>query len=137
EDDDARDTRGLVEEAGRRCLVRRFDVGDPDACAEFVRGVVDEFGRLDVLVNNAAEHTARESITDIPREQLERTFRTNVFGTFYMTQAAVPHMKSGGVILMTGSVTGLEGHPILLDYAATKGALHVLTRSLARNLSDR
>ncbi|MEX2570319.1 MAG: SDR family oxidoreductase [Gemmatimonadota bacterium] len=137
EDEDARETRRLVQEAGRRCFVRRFDVGDAAACKGFVDAVVGEFGGLDILVNNAAEHTMRESITDIPPEQLERTFRTNIFGLFFMIQAALPHMEAGGVILNTGSVTGLKGHPVLLDYASTKGAVHVLTHSLAKNLSDR
>ncbi len=137
EDADARETRRLVQEAGRRCFVRRFDVGSFAACRDFVDAVVGEFGRLDILVNNAAEHTEQDSIVDIAEDQLERTFRTNVFGPFFMIQAALPHMKMGGVILNTGSVTGLEANPKLLDYASTKGALHVLTKSLARNLSDR
>ena len=137
EDEDAEETRRLVSEAGRRCLVRRMDVGDAGACAEFVNAVVGEFGRLDILVNNAAEHTEQESIEEIADEQLERTFRTNVFGIFYLTKAALPHMKAGGVILNTGSVTGLKGHPTLLDYAASKGAVHVFTQSLATMLADR
>jgi NAD(P)-dependent dehydrogenase (short-subunit alcohol dehydrogenase family) len=137
EDVDARETRRLVQEAGRRCFVRRFDVGEPHECRAFVVDVAGEFGKVDILVNNAAEHTEQSTIGDISSEQLERTFRTNVFGAFYMIQAALPHMPAGGVILNTGSVTGLEGHPVLLDYAATKGALHNLTRSLATNLSDR
>jgi NAD(P)-dependent dehydrogenase (short-subunit alcohol dehydrogenase family) len=137
EDEDARETRRLVQEAGRSCFVRRFDVGVASECRDFVDAVVGEFGRLDVLVNNAAEHTSQESITDITEDQLERTFRTNIFGVFYMVQAALPHMKAGAVIINTGSVTGLQGHPQLLDYASTKGALHVFTKSLARNLSGK
>ena len=137
EDEDARLTQRLVEEARRRCISRRFDIGDREACRRFVDEAVSEFGRLDILVNNAAEHTAQASIVDITEEQLERTFRTNVFGTFYMTQAVVPHLKPGSVVLMTGSVTGLHGHPMLLDYASTKGSLHMLTKSLAKNLSDK
>jgi NAD(P)-dependent dehydrogenase (short-subunit alcohol dehydrogenase family) len=137
EDEDARETRKLVQEAGRRCLVKRFDVGVPSACSDFVESVVGEFGRLDVLINNAAEHTAQESIADIGVDQLERTFRTNVFGTFFMIQAALSHLKPGSVIINTGSVTGLQGHPQLIDYASTKGAIHVLTQSLATNLSER
>jgi NAD(P)-dependent dehydrogenase (short-subunit alcohol dehydrogenase family) len=137
EDEDAEETRRLVEEAGRRCFVRRFDVGDAAACRDFTEAALGELGSLDILVNNAAEHTAQESITDISQEQLERTFRTNIFGPFFMIQAALPHLKAGGVIINTGSVTGLHGHPILLDYASTKGALHVLTKSLAKNLSER
>lgn len=137
EDEDASETRRLVEETGRRCFVRRFDVGDAAACRSFVEEAVGEFGRLDILVNNAAEHTAQESITGIDEEQLERTFRTNVYGPFFMVQAALPHLKAGAVIINTGSVTGLEGHPTLLDYASTKGALHVLTKSLASNLAEK
>jgi NAD(P)-dependent dehydrogenase (short-subunit alcohol dehydrogenase family) len=137
EDEDAAETRRLVEEAGRRCFVRRYDVGDAGACREFVDAVADEFGRIDILVNNAAEHTARDEITEITEEQLERTFRTNIFGVFFMIQAALPHLKEGAVILNTGSVTGLHGHPLLMDYASTKGALHVLTQSLAKNLSEK
>lgn len=137
EDGDAAETRRWVQEAGKRCLARRFDVGDPRACRDFVDATVEEFGRLDILVNNAAEHTARESIEEISPEQLERTFRTNIFGAFYMVQGALPHLQPGGVILNTGSVTGLRGHPELIDYAATKGALHVLTQSLAQSLGKR
>jgi len=137
EDEDARETRRLVEGAGRRFLARHLDVGDPVACRDFVATVIDQFGRLDILVNNAAEHTSRESIADIPVEQLERTFRTNIFGPVFMVQAALPHLKPGAVILNTGSITGLQGHPLLIDYAATKGAIHNLTQSLASGLSER
>jgi NAD(P)-dependent dehydrogenase (short-subunit alcohol dehydrogenase family) len=137
EDEDARETRRLVQEAGRRCLVKRMDVGDPDACRDLVSAVMDEFGGIDILVNNAAEHTARDSIEEIPVEQLERTFRTNVFGVFYLIQAALPHLDAGAVILNTGSVTGLNGHPELIDYASTKGAIHVLTQSLSTSLAER
>jgi NAD(P)-dependent dehydrogenase (short-subunit alcohol dehydrogenase family) len=137
EDEDARETRRLVQEAGRRCFSRRFDVGDASACRAFVADVVAELGGLHILVNNAAEHTARESIEEIPEAQLERTFRTNVFGVFFMIQAALPELEPGAVIINTGSVTGLQGHPGLLDYAATKGAVHNLTQSLAGNLSER
>ena len=137
EDEDARETRRLVQEAGRRCFVRRFDVGVAAECGSFVEAAVGEFGRLDILVSNAAEQHPRESIEEISEEQLERTFRTNVFGAFHMTKAALPHMKAGGSIIITGSVTGLRGNPQLIDYSSTKGALHVLTMSLARNLSSR
>ncbi len=114
-----------------------MDVGDPQACRDFVDAAVAEFGRLDVLVNNAAEHTEQDTIESISSEQLERTFRTNVFGVFYMTQAALPHLEAGSVIINTGSVTGLKGHPSLLDYASSKGAVHVFTQSLAAMLADR
>jgi NAD(P)-dependent dehydrogenase (short-subunit alcohol dehydrogenase family) len=137
EDEDASETRRLVEEAGRRCIVRRMDVGDASACRQLVQSVIADIGRIDILVNNAAEHTQQDSIGEIPEAQLERTFRTNVFGVFFMIQAALPHMQAGSVILNTGSVTGLEGHPGLLDYASTKGAVHVLTKSLAKSLSEK
>ncbi|MEX2584682.1 MAG: SDR family oxidoreductase [Gemmatimonadota bacterium] len=137
EEEDAAETCRLVEEAGRRCIARCIDVGNAGDARGFVDSVADEFDGLDILVNNAAEHTSRQSIVDIPPEQLERTFRTNVFGAFYMIQAALRHFGPGGVILNTGSVTGLKGHPLLIDYASTKGALHVLTQSLAQSLSDK
>jgi NAD(P)-dependent dehydrogenase (short-subunit alcohol dehydrogenase family) len=136
EEEDAAETRRLIEEAGRRCLARRIDVGDPEDCRDFIDAVADEFDGLDILVSNAAEQSPKKSIAEITPEQLERTFRTNVFGAFYAVQAALKHMRPGGCILITGSVTGLKGHPILLDYASTKGALHVLTQSLAASLSE-
>jgi NAD(P)-dependent dehydrogenase (short-subunit alcohol dehydrogenase family) len=137
EDADARETRRLVEEAGRRCLVERFDVRDAAACHDFVNRVTGEFGRLDVLVNNAAYQMSQEGIEDISEEQLDRTFRTNIYGYIYMVQAALPHLKEGAVILNTGSVTALQGNAHLIDYSATKGAIHVFTKSLAQSLSDR
>jgi NAD(P)-dependent dehydrogenase (short-subunit alcohol dehydrogenase family) len=137
EDADARETRRLVEDAGRRCFVERFDVQDADACTGFVDRVVGEFGRLDILVNNAAYQMSRESISEISPEQLDRTFRTNIFGYFFMVQAALPHLKEGAVILNTGSVTALQGNSHLIDYAATKGAIHVFTKSLADSLGER
>lgn len=137
EDGDARETERLIRTAGRQCLVRRFDVGRASECASFIEDVIAEFGRIDILVNNAAEHTEQDSISGISEEQLERTFRTNVFGLFHLIRAALPHIPAGGTIINTGSVTGLEGNPTLIDYAATKGAVHNLTKSLARNLSER
>lgn len=137
EDEDAADTKRWVEKAGRLCFAHRFDVGDPGKCREFVDKARSELGGVDILVNNAAEHTDRESLTDIPVEQIERTFRTNIFGFFFMAQAALPHMKAGSVILNTGSVVAMKGNPVLLDYSATKGAVHSWTKSLAMNLSER
>jgi NAD(P)-dependent dehydrogenase (short-subunit alcohol dehydrogenase family) len=102
-----------------------------------VQKVVDVFGRLDILVNNAAYQQEQDSMLDITPQQLEGTFRTNFFGYFYMVQAALPHLKKGAVILNTGSVTALKGNPGLLDYSATKGAIHVFTRSLAQNLAEK
>ena len=136
EEEDAKETVRWIEKAGRRALKQRFNVQSRDECVRFVKNVVSEFGRLDVLVNNAAYQQEQQSILDITQEQLEGTFRTNFFGYFYMVQAALPHLKEGAVILNTGSVTALKGNPTLLDYAATKGAIHVFTRSLARSVAD-
>jgi NAD(P)-dependent dehydrogenase (short-subunit alcohol dehydrogenase family) len=136
EDEDARETARWVEEAGRRCIVERFNVQEREACRNFVNGVAREFGRLDIVVNNAAYQQEQESILDITEEQLEGTFRTNFFGYFFITQAAIPHLKSGAVILNTGSVTAMKGNPGLLDYSATKGAIHTFTRALAQSLAE-
>jgi NAD(P)-dependent dehydrogenase (short-subunit alcohol dehydrogenase family) len=137
EREDADETRAWVEEAGRRCLVHQFDVRDPDQCREMVERTVRELGRLDVLVNNAAYQMSQESILDITQEQLDRTFRTNIYGYIQMVQAALPHLEEGAVILNTGSVTAFEGNPQLIDYASTKGAIHVLTMSLAKSLKEK
>jgi NAD(P)-dependent dehydrogenase (short-subunit alcohol dehydrogenase family) len=106
-------------------------------CTEAVERTVEAFGKLDILVNNAAYQQHQESIEDITDEQLDRTFRTNIYGYFYMTRAALPHLKPGAAIINTGSITGLEGSKQLLDYSATKGAIHAFTKSLAQNLVDR
>ncbi|HEX6178036.1 MAG TPA: SDR family oxidoreductase, partial [Thermoanaerobaculia bacterium] len=110
EEKDARDTARLVEDAGRRCIRRRFNVQDRGACRTFVNAVVKEFGRLDILVNNAAYQKEQKSILDITEEQLDSTFRTNIYGYFFMVQAALPHMRKGAVIINTGSVTALRGN---------------------------
>jgi NAD(P)-dependent dehydrogenase (short-subunit alcohol dehydrogenase family) len=136
EDEDARETARWVEQAGRRCIVERFNVQEREACRSFVNRVAREFGRLDIVVNNAAYQQEQESILDITEEQLEGTFRTNFFGYFFITQAAIPHLKSGAVILNTGSVTAMKGNPGLLDYSATKGAIHTFTRALAQSLAE-
>jgi hypothetical protein len=136
EDADARETAKWVEQAGRRCLSHRFDVKSKAACTEFVERVVKEFGRLDILVNNAAYQQEQESILDITEEQLDGTFRTNIYGYIFMVQAALPHFGEGAVILNTGSVTALKGNPGLLDYSATKGAIHTFTRALAQSLAE-
>jgi hypothetical protein len=137
EKEDAEETRRWVEKAGRRCIVYQLDVRESKQCDAFVAHAVTELGRLDVLVNNAAYQMSQDSIEDITDEQIDRTFRTNIFGYFYMARAAVRHMKEGSVILNTGSVTAFEGNPILLDYSATKGAIHTFTRALAESLKDR
>jgi NAD(P)-dependent dehydrogenase (short-subunit alcohol dehydrogenase family) len=137
EDRDAEETKRWVEQAGRRCLLHRFDVQKRAECRRFVERVASELGRVDVLVNNAAFQMSRESIEEYGEEQVERTFRTNIFGYFYMAQAAMPHLRAGSVILNTGSITGMEGNPQLLDYSATKGAIHAFTKALASNVAEK
>lgn len=137
EDEDADETVRWIEKAGRRALKMRFNVQKPSECKRFVERAFKEFGRLDVVVNNAAYQKEQDSILDITREQLESTFRTNIFGYFYIVQAALPHLKKGAVILNTGSVTALRGNDSLIDYAATKGAIHVFTKSLAESLAKK
>lgn len=134
---DAEDTKAAVENEGARCLLIPGDVRTSSFCDRAVQRTIDEFGRFDILVNNAAFQQHQPSIEDLSDEQFERTFRTNIFGYFYMARAAVRVMKPGGAIINTGSVTGLEGSKQLLDYAATKGAIHAFTKSLAQSLVDR
>jgi len=137
EDRDAEETKELVEKRGARCLLLRGDVGDPDFCREVVDRTVEELGRLDVLVNNAGEQHPQESLDRISPEQLERTFRTNIFSMFYLSAAALPHLNGGSAIINTTSVTAYRGSPTLVDYAATKGAIVAFTRSLAGNLAKK
>lgn len=134
--DDASQTKRAIEACGRRAIAIAGDLGDEARCRRTVERVVNELGRLDVLVNNAAEQHPKESIAAISAEQLERTFRTNVFAMFYCTKAALPHLKAGARIINTASVTAYLGSPHLLDYAATKGAIVSFTRSLALQLVD-
>jgi len=134
---DAEETRRLVVEQDRHCLLIQGDVGDSDFCREAVNRTLDEFGRLDILVNNAAEQHRRDNFEEISDEQLERTFRTNIFGYFYLARAALPHLGSSGRIINTTSVTAYQGNPKLIDYAATKGAIVAFTRSLAVALAPR
>ena len=137
EDADAEETRRAVEAEGRRAILLPGDVTSPEFCQEAVESTVEELGHLDVLVNNAAFQEHAASLEDITDEQLERTFRTNIFGYFYMARAALPHLNEGAVILNTGSVTGIDGSKDLLDYSSTKGAIHAFTKSLSQNLLDR
>lgn len=134
---DARRTEALVAATGRECLRIATDVGDPAAARKLVAQVVKRFGRLDILVNNAAEQHPKETIGAITPAQLQRTFRTNIFSMFYVTRAALGRMKRGAVIINTASVTAYRGSAHLLDYAATKGAIVAFTRSLALSLADR
>ncbi|WP_306591141.1 SDR family oxidoreductase [Geothrix sp. 21YS21S-4] len=134
EHEDAEVTREHVEKEGQECLLIPGDVKDPAFCRRAVDRTVDRFGRLDVLVNNAAFQEHADSIEDITDERLEETLRTNVFGYFQMARAAMPHLKKGASIINTGSVTGLEGSAHLLDYATSKGAIHAFTKALAQNV---
>jgi len=134
---DADETRSAVEKEGRRALLITGDVQDAEFCERAVNQTVSKFGKLDILVNNAAFQNQQEGLEAISDEQLERTFRTNIFGYFYMARAALRHLKAGGVIINTGSITGLEGSKHLLDYSATKGAIHAFTKSLAQNLIEK
>ncbi|HEU4809141.1 MAG TPA: glucose 1-dehydrogenase [Sphingomicrobium sp.] len=136
EDEDARKTEEIVESEGRRAILLRGDIGSKDYCAEAVRRTVQELGKLDILVNNAGEQHPDKDITDISEEQLRRTFQTNIFGMFFLTQAARPHLKKGSAIINCTSVTMYKGSPQLLDYSSTKGAITAFTRSLAKNLVE-
>ena len=136
-DDDARETKQLVEREGRKCLTLKGDVGDEAFCREAIDRTVKELGGLNVLVNNAAEQHPQESITDVTEDQLVRTFRTNFFGYFFMAKHALAHMSEGDSIINTGSVTAFKGSEQLLDYASTKGAIAAFTRSLAEHLKSK
>jgi NAD(P)-dependent dehydrogenase (short-subunit alcohol dehydrogenase family) len=137
EHEDARATKERVENLGRRCITLAGDVGDPSFCADAVSVTIEELGRLDVLVNNAGEQHPQESLLDITPEQLERTFRTNIFAYFFMAREALKHLGRGGVIINTSSVTAYRGSEHLLDYASTKAAIVGFTRSLALSLADK
>ena len=137
EEPDAEETAGAVEKTGRRCVRIPGDVRDPAFCAEAVERTARELGGLHILVNNAAHQHHQKSLEEIDDEQLDRTFRTNIYGYFYMARAALEHLPRGGAIVNTGSITGLEGSKELLDYSATKGAIHAFTKSLAQNLVER
>jgi NAD(P)-dependent dehydrogenase (short-subunit alcohol dehydrogenase family) len=134
EHDDAAETQRRVEAAGRRCVTFAGDVGLEPWCREVVQHTVAALGRLDILVNNAAEQHPQDSLEKITAEQLERTFRTNIFSYFYMSKAALPYLQAGSAIINTTSVTAYKGSPQLLDYSATKGAIVAFTRSLSQAL---
>jgi NAD(P)-dependent dehydrogenase (short-subunit alcohol dehydrogenase family) len=135
EDEDATTTKALIEKEGQSCLTIKGDIASSKFCAEAVAHTMKKFGRLDVLVNNAAEQHEKEDVEEISEEQLVRTFRTNLFGYFFMVQAALPHMKRGSTIVNTTSVTAYRGHHTLVDYSSTKGAIVSFTRSLAQQLA--
>ena len=137
EDEDAAETRALVEDAGRRCLTVAGDVGDRDHCRALVDRAVGELGRLDVLVNNAAFQMSYESFLEIPPDELEFVFRTNILAMFHLCQAAVPKMAPGSAIINTSSIQAAQPSPELLHYATTKGAISTFTKGLAQELAER
>jgi NAD(P)-dependent dehydrogenase (short-subunit alcohol dehydrogenase family) len=137
EHDDAAKTKEIVEQEGCKALTIAGDIGDKSFCDAAVKRTIDELGRLDILVNNAGEQHSDEDIRAITEEQLKRTFQTNIFGMFYLTQAALPHLRNGSAVVNCTSVTMYRGSADLLDYSATKGAITAFTRSLAKNLVDK
>ncbi|HET6568389.1 MAG TPA: SDR family oxidoreductase [Rhodothermales bacterium] len=137
EHEDAKKTKEMVEQEGRRCIAIPGDIGDKSFCERAVERTLEMFSKLDVLVNNAAVQYEAKDIREITEDQLERTFRTNIFGQFFMTQAALDHLEAGSSIINTTSVTAYRGQAVLLDYASTKGAILAFTRSLASNLADK
>lgn len=134
EHDDANVTKREVEQEGRKCLLIAGDIGEEAFSQQIVKMTMSELGKLDIVVNNAAEQHPQQNITDITAKQLEATFRTNIFAMFYLTKAALPCLNKGSSIINTASVTAYKGHPMLLDYSATKGAIVSFTRSLSMNL---
>ncbi|RCJ16082.1 NAD(P)-dependent oxidoreductase [Nostoc sp. ATCC 43529] len=134
EHDDAKETKHLVEKQGRRAVTIAGDIGDENFCQQAIQQTIGEFGKLDILINNAAEQHPKQSIEEITKEQLERTFRTNIFSMFFMTKAALKHLNEGISIINTTSVTAYKGNPQLLDYSSTKGAIVAFTRSLSQSL---
>lgn len=137
EHDDAAGAKALIEAEGVRCLVMAGDVGDESFCCKVIEETVRTFGRLDILVNNAGEQHPQNGLEDITSEQLERTFRTNVFSMFYLTKAAMKHLRPGASIVNTASVTAYRGHKRLLDYSSTKGAIVSFTRALSQSLAEK
>jgi NAD(P)-dependent dehydrogenase (short-subunit alcohol dehydrogenase family) len=134
---DAEETKRAVEREGRRCITISGDVADFAFCRAAVKETIAAFGKLDILVNNAAFQEHAFLLEELTEEHFDLTLKTNLYGYFHMAKAAVPHMKPGGAIVMTGSVTGIEGSKYLLDYSMTKGAIHAFTRSLSAHLLDR
>ena len=137
EHEDAEETKRQVEAEGRKCVLMAGDLGEEGHCEALVKRAIETLGRIDILVNNAAEQHVSTRMEDIGTEQLERTFRSNFFGMFLLTRAALPHLKEGAAIINTTSVTAYRGSPGLIDYSATKGAIVAFTRSLAKSLAER
>ena len=137
-DGDARETKKMVKEiGGKDCLVIKGDVRNYEDCEQAIKQVVEQFGKLNILINNAAYQMTQKKFEDISLEQFRRTMETNVFGYFYMVKAALPYLEAGDAIINTGSVVGKMGKGMLVDYATSKGAVHTFTKSLAQNLGDR
>lgn len=134
ENEDAQNTKKIIEGLGKRCVLIPGNIGDENFCNEAVKKVIQEYKHIDILVNNAAEQHPQNSILDITKEQLEKTFSTNVFGMFYITKAVLPHLKQGSSIINTASITAYKGDEGLIDYSASKGAVVSLTRSLSQSL---
>lgn len=134
EDEDAKETREHIETLGKKCLAIRGDLQEENTCKEVIQKTIDEFGKIDILVNNHAVQYIQQSILDITAEQLEKTFKTNIFSFFYLVKAALPHLKKGSTIINTASVTAFKGEELLLDYSSTKGAIVAFTRSLSQSL---
>ncbi|MFA9557582.1 SDR family oxidoreductase [Evansella sp. AB-rgal1] len=134
EEQDAQITKEEVEKYGGECLTIAGDIGDKSFCENAIQQTVDKFGGLDILINNAAEQHYQEKIEDITEEQMERTFKTNIFSCFHLTKAAMPHLKKGSAIINSASIVAYKGNPVLMDYASTKGAMIAFTRSLSENI---
>lgn len=137
ENSDAEEIKKVIEEDGGVCNIYKADIAKEENCYSVVEDVAEEYGRVDILVNNAAVQFPQDSIEDVSFHQFKRTFSVNMFGTFNMSKACLPHMKSGSSIINTSSVTAFSGHETLLDYSATKGAITTFTRSLSKNLVDK
>ena len=135
ENDDAQETKKAIEAEGQQCLLIAGDIGEEAFCKDCTKQTIEKFGKIDILVNNAAEQHPQKSLLDISAEQLEKTFRTNIFSMFYLTQAVLPHLKKGSSIITTSSITAYKGHEQLIDYSSTKGAIVSFTRSLAMSLA--
>lgn len=137
EDEDAIKTKKRIEELGRKCILVKGDIGQKDFCAKVVATTIDEFGKLDILINNAGEQHPQDDIQKISEEQLIKTFRTNIFGIFFMVQEALPYLKKGSSIINNTSVTAYKGNKDLIDYSSTKGAIISFTRSLSGSLAEK
>lgn len=137
EHSDAEKTKSLVEQEGRKCLLIPGDLGDESFCNKVIDQTVSGLGKLDILVNNAAEQHPQNSLEDITAEQLEKTFRTNIFSMFFLTKAALPHLKKGSAVINTASITAYKGNPTLIDYSSTKGAIVSFTRALSQSVIEK